>query len=445
MKLQQLYRAILFVLFTAAPFAAHAQSNPIYVPLGPAKAVLYRPDSGPAPTVGIVVMHRVANYLSHVACTEFSKRGFAVLCMNSRFDNNEVRVVWETIALDVKAGVEYLKRQPGISKVVLFGHSGGAPTMGFYQAVAENGVSFCQDPQRLTQCGNDLAGLPKADAIVFADAHPGFPMTILRGFNPSIIDENDLTKIDSSLDPFDPKNGYNPNGQSHYSPEFQARYFAAQSARMNKLIDKALAIRDRIKKGDYPYSDNDILLVPRGGNPVGGPGGAASLHVLDPSIASIMSTKEPRKLLKNDGTIVTEVIHSVAVPDPTAKQTNLSFDVGTKVYSVISFLGANAVRSTNSLDGIDHCSSNNSTVCAVRSITVPELFMAMGAANFIRDNELMLGEAKSADKDYIVIEGALHPFTPCRACEKTPGQYSNTIKNLFDYATRWINTRFAPT
>ena len=91
---------------TTLSAAAHAQSNPLYVPLGQAKAVLYRPDAGPAPRVGIVVMHRVANYLSHIACTEFSRRGFAVLCMNSRFDNNEVRVVWETIALDVKAGVE---------------------------------------------------------------------------------------------------------------------------------------------------------------------------------------------------------------------------------------------------------------------------------------------------------------------------------------------------
>src|SRR4051812_45210253 len=137
---------ILFTALMALSLPAQAQTNPVYVPLGPAKAVLYKPDNGPAPRVGIVVMHRVANYLSHVACTEFSRRGFMVLCMNSRFDNNEVRVVWETIALDVKAGVEYLKRQPGIAKIVLFGHSGGAPTMAFYQAVAENGVAFCQDP-----------------------------------------------------------------------------------------------------------------------------------------------------------------------------------------------------------------------------------------------------------------------------------------------------------
>lgn len=424
------------------PAAALAQSNPLYVPLGPAKAVLYKPDSGPAPHVGIVVMHRVANYLSHVSCTEFSRRGFAVLCMNSRFDNNEVRVVWEQIALDVKAGVEYLKRQPGITKIVLFGHSGGAPTMSFYQAVAENGVGFCQDPKRLTTCDNNLAGLPRADGIVFADAHPGFPMTILRGFNPAIIDENDPGKIDSSLDPFDPNNGYNPKGASRYSADFQKRYFEAQSARMNRIIDRALALRDKMKKGEHYYKDNDIVVIARGGNPVGGPGGVASLHVLDPSIESIMATSRPQKLIRNDGSIVTEMVRSVAVPDPGTSQTNMSFDVGTKVYSVVSFLSNNAVRSTNALDGIDHCTSNNSTVCAVQSISVPELYLAMGAANFIRDSEMTFDLARSTDKDFAVIEGALHPFTPCRACEKTPGQYSNTVKNLFDYAAKWINARF---
>jgi hypothetical protein len=42
----------------------------------------------------------------------------------------------------------------------------------------------------------------------------------------------------------------------------------------------------------------------------------------------------------------------------------------------------------------------------------------------------------------VVIEGATHSFTPCKACEKTPGQYSNTMKNLFDYTAKWINDRF---
>jgi hypothetical protein len=437
-----MFRIAVAILLSLLPLTSlHAQSNPTYIPIGQAKGVLYRPDAAASPHIGIVLIHRVANYLSHVACTEFSKRGFLVLCMNSRFDNNEVRVAFEQIALDVKAGIERLKNQPGIDKIVLFAHSGGGPTLSFYEAVAENGLSYCQDPHRLSRCDDDLANLPRADAIVYADAHPGYPMTILRGFNPAVIDESDLSKVDKTLDPFDSANGYNPQGTSHYTPEFQRRYFEAQSERMNRLIDRALDIKARMVEGNYPYRDNDLIVIPRGGNPLGGPGGVASLHVLDPSIEDIMSTSRPQKMIKNDGTEVTEIIKSVARPDPRSRETNMSFDNGTKLYSVTSFLSSMAVRSTNSLNGIDHCSSNNSTVCAAQSISIPSVFYAMGASSFVRDNELMFDKAKSSDKEYYAIEGALHRFEPCKACETIPGQYSNTTKNLFDHAAAWINKR----
>jgi hypothetical protein len=130
---------------------------------------LYKPDSGPAPHVGIVVMHREGNYLRHIACTEFSKRGFLVLCMNSRFHNNESAVDWELIPLDVAQGVNYLKNVQRMTKIVLFGNSGGGVTMSFYQAVAENGPAVCQGPSKLMQCGNNLAGLAPADGIILVD------------------------------------------------------------------------------------------------------------------------------------------------------------------------------------------------------------------------------------------------------------------------------------
>jgi len=77
--------------------------------------------------------------------------------------------------------------------------------------------------------------------------------------------------FDPALDPFDPKNGYNPNGLSHYSPDFQRRYFAAQSKRMNDLIDRSLAKLQAMKSGSYGYPDDDIIVIPRGGNPGSGP------------------------------------------------------------------------------------------------------------------------------------------------------------------------------
>src|SRR5215469_13254654 len=104
---------------------AFAQANPAYVQFTPGavKGALYKPDSGLAPHIAILLMHRTANFLSHIGAKELSKRGFLVLAMNPRSDNNEAAVKWEENALDVRSGIEFLRRQPGITKVLLFGHS----------------------------------------------------------------------------------------------------------------------------------------------------------------------------------------------------------------------------------------------------------------------------------------------------------------------------------
>ena len=425
------------------PTLTFAQSHPEYVALGGRlSAALYRPDSGPSPHVAFIIMHRTANYLHHIGCTELSRRGFMVLCMNTRFQNNEVQVRWEQTPLDVKAGVEYLRNQPGITRVVLFGHSGGGPLMSFYQALAEKGAGYCKGPNKLVQCGDELNGLPRADGIVFADAHPGNPVQGLRALNPSVVAESGKLRVIPELDPFDPKNGYSAEGKTHYSKAFQDRYYRAQAERMNERIASAIAAEARMKKGDYPFPDDDIVIVPGGGNPGAGAGGDATLAGLDPTNSELMSSAKPQKLLKNDGTISTEVVRSVAVPDTTVSRTNRAFDTGTKIFTIKSFLSANAVRATDARDGIDHCSSNNSTTCAVQSISIPIMIAAMGAYRFIRDDEVIFEKAASKDKDYVVIEGAVHGFTPCGPCERMRGQYSNTVRNLFDYIQKWTNARF---
>jgi hypothetical protein len=422
-----------------------SQSNPQFIAFqGISKGALYKPDSGPAPHVGILVMHRTANYLNHRACTELSRRGFLMLCMNTRYENNEALVDFEKLPLDVKAGVDFLRRQPGITKVVLFAHSGGGPLMSFYQAVAENGSSYCKGANKLTECGDDLTGLVPADGIVFADAHPGNAINTLRSLNAAVADENnppDAQPI-AALDMFDPNNGYNPHGPSHYSADFQARYFKAQADRMNGLIDMARDKLDRIKRGAYPYPDDDIMIIPRGGNPGAGAGADVRLFVTQPDLPAINSTSRPVKLLRNDATVSMQTVKSVFVADPTVARTNLRFRSGTKVFTLRSFLSAQAIRARDAANDIDYCSTNNSTICAVQSISVPVLFVAMGAHYFIRDNERQYDMARSEDKDLVVVEGANHGFTPCKPCESSPDQYSNTVKNLFDYAAGWINARF---
>ena len=412
---------------------ASAQTNPTYIQFSPSpvKGALYKPDSGPAPHVGIVIVHRTSNFLAAPATRELSKRGFMVLAVNPRSDNNEAIVDFEANALDIKSAVEFLRKQPGITKVLLWGHSGGGPATSFYQAVAERGTSYCNDPRKLSPCDDSLAGLPKADGLILVDAHPGISINGLRSLNPAVIDEHDSKRLDPSLDPFNPANGF-VDGAAHYSDAFKARYFKAQADRMNRLIDGAQSKLKAMRAGTAPYPDDDVMVVARFEG--------ARLMELDPTIHH--ATAKPQRLLKNDGTIVTQIVESVRRPATGYDRRNATYAGGVRVMTVRSFLSANAIRAKDSMDDIDWCSTNNSTRCAVARITTPTLITAMGAHYFIRDGEIHFDASASRDKEFIVIEGATHGFTPCTGCERVPGQYGNSFKNLFDYTAKWINARF---
>ena len=422
------------LLLLVGPSQALAQSDPVYIQFSPGsvKGALYRPDTGPDPHVAVLVIHRTANFLSLSPTRELSKRGFLVLAMNPRSDNNEASVDFERNALDIKSGIEFLRNQPGITQVILFGHSGGGAATTFYQAVAENGPSYCQGANKLVECPDDLAGLPLADGIVLMDAHPGISVNALRSYSPAVVDEDDPRRIDPDLDPFNPANGYSPDGDLSYSNEFRERYFKAQAARMNRLVDMALEKLRQMEAGEGVYPDDDIFLVRHGK--------VARLKKIDPDVHR--STLKPQKLLRNDGTVVTQVVESVRTRGRGLSEANATFQGGTRLLTVRSFLSANAIRATHAMDDIDWCSSNNSTTCAVQSISIPILITAMGGYYFIRDNEVHYDMAASKDKDFIVIEGALHGGTPCTACETTPGQYSNSLDNFFDYVAQWIDARY---
>jgi pimeloyl-ACP methyl ester carboxylesterase len=435
MKLRNVV-CMLAALFMAASFVlpspADAQSNPRFIRLASkVKGALYMPDQGPAPKIGLMVMHEDSNFLVHIACTEMSKRGYAVLCVNGRSDNNEALDTWNELVPDAALGMKYLREEMKLEKVVLFAHSGGAPLLAFYQAVAEAGPQLCKDPRRLLPCTDEIKPVPKADGIVFFDAHPGTAVNLLRSLDPSIVSEHDPTSVNPELDPFSTGNGYNPEGMSRYSDDFKRRYFKAQADRMNKLVDIAVERRKLMLAGKYKFPDDDTFVILRTN---------ARLMDLDSSIG--VTTSQPRKLIKNDGSISTEIITSVKKPNLKLKESNRTFS-DSKQLTILSFLGTRAVRATDSMDGYDMHSNSNTTELSLQHIHVPILIMAAGAHYFLRDDEKMLEGAVSNDKDYAVVEGATHGILPCKPCETTPGQYSNTVKNTFDYMKAWIDKRFA--
>jgi pimeloyl-ACP methyl ester carboxylesterase len=412
--------------------AAQAQNNPRYVQFSPSatKGALYSPDSGPVSNVAFLAIHRTSNFMNMIGNRELAMRGFLTLGMNPRSDNNEAVVNFENVALDIKQGVEYLRKQPGVTKVVLIGFSGGGPATSFYQATAEQGVSFCKGPGKLTQCSDALKDLPKADGLFLLDAHPGNTINALRSLNPAVMDEANPDKIDPALDPFNPANGFNAKGHSVYTSDFLDRYFKAQAARMNSLVDKALAMREDIAVGKSATTDDAPFIVYRN-----------RARLMDFSMSVHPGSTRPQKLIKDDGSISIEIVKSVRVPLTQNARLDRTLSNGTMFLSLTSFLSANAIRAKDSMVDVDWCSSNNSTPCAVRQISVPLLIAAMGGHYFIADNEIHYDLAASKDKDYVVVEGAVHGQTGCEACSKVTGQsYSNATKNLYDYVDKWASS-----
>ena len=241
---------------------AAAQNQPSYLQLSPTvKAVLYSPSSSSTARVAVVNMHEDGNRLSDIACTELVKRGFYVLCMNGRSDNNEALDFWNDLPIDVATGVKYLRETLKVPKVLLYGGSGGAPLMTFYQNVAQHGPSVCQGANKLIPCTKELAGLPSADGIILRDAHPGTAVNTLRSINPSLQRDDKPDQVIASLDPFNAKNGFNASGSSNYSHEFRERFFKAQAVRMNRLVDRALGKLRSIEAGKYYYNEDDAFVI----------------------------------------------------------------------------------------------------------------------------------------------------------------------------------------
>jgi hypothetical protein len=426
-KLSLLVLLILGVIIAAGDATSFAQSNPRYINLGSgAVGALYTPDSGSYSHVGIVVGHPTSNSLG--CGTAWATRGFLALCFNTRYVANETAISWETIILDVRSAVNFIKGQPGITKVVLVGASGGGPLMTTYQAVAQNGPVYCQGSNKLVECGNNVAGLPRADGLILNDSIPGYGINGLRFLDPSVLNEAHPELVNSNLDPYNLNNGFNPDGTSTYSDEFKQGYHKAQADRMKRLIDTAQKRLQRAEEGRDSYTDDDVFVV--------GKGETGPLFRLDLSIAH--STVKPQKLLKNDGSVVIQIVESVRLAAPSLGDLSDLFDGGARLLTLRSFLSVRAIRAKTAYD-FDMSSNNNSTGYHLQHISVPLLLVSSGAHYFIRDNETHYELAASADKDFVVTEGASHTGPPCVPCEQFPGQYANSAINQMNYMVNWVN------
>ena len=189
----------------------------------------------------VCLMHPRANFSRHYAVPALLEAGYAALCENSRWLNNDATLIHERVLLDVAEGLRAARER--YERVVLIGNSGGGSLYTFYlsQALAPLGARLSE-----TAAGEPLDlnrfDLPGADAMVYLAAHPGEGWFLQNAIDPSLSSEGDPLSSDPKLDLYDPANGFAPPPQSsRYTPEFLARYRAAQRARIERIDALALA------------------------------------------------------------------------------------------------------------------------------------------------------------------------------------------------------------
>jgi hypothetical protein len=401
---------------------------------------LYQPTSPTAAaSTAFVLTHEDANFIGTTPCVQLAQRGFTVLCVKSEF-SQQAAVSWDALALDVAASVKYLRATSTVKKVVLVGYSGGGAIMSYYQNVAQNGLAACQAPERLDPCSSALAGMSPADGVVLLDAIPGIAFSDLTALDASVVNEQNLRAGNEALDMFAAQNGYQPNGSSDYTPAFVNRYTAGQGSREDRLIAQAQQLETEIRRGSGQYSNDAPMPVGRDD---------ARIWEADLQLLSHTQGRYPLISPEHPNGGAPQVVDSVRVTsaDPAS---NAEWDSRKGGFSAASFLSVGALRApdlhitADSITGIDWGSSNTATVSNVTGVRSPMLIMSMTGHYWVVPSEMYYRAAtQTPDKTLVYVEGATHGLTPCGPCAQTPGEFGDTVKEIFDYLAAWATTHIA--
>lgn len=203
----------------------------------PCQGVYHRPAGSP-PRTAFIAVHYNVDFSEHYLAEHLAARGYGFLGWNTRFRGNEAYFLLDHALAEIGAGVRWLRERAGAERIVLLGNSGGGSLMAAYQSQAvEPNVAPVAGMRPVAA----IEDLPAGDLFIALAAHSGRPEVLTAWMDPSVTDEADALSVDPSLDPFDPGNG------PPYSPEFQARYRAAQRARNERITDWVLARLDALK------------------------------------------------------------------------------------------------------------------------------------------------------------------------------------------------------
>lgn len=215
----------------------------------PCQGLYYR-GVGRKPKVAVIATHYQIDFSEHYLADYLATRGIGFLGWNTRFRGFESTFLLDHALVDIGVGVRWLREVQGIETVVLLGNSGGGSLMAAYQAQA---VHHHVTPLDGMRPAAGLTDLPAADGYVASAAHPGRPDVLTAWMDASITDENDALSTDPDLDLFSEQNG------PPFSPDFIARYRAAQIARNEAITDWAEAELKRVRAAGF--SDRPFTVL----------------------------------------------------------------------------------------------------------------------------------------------------------------------------------------
>ncbi len=325
--------------------------------------------------------------------------------------------------------VEFLYGLEGVEKLVLMGQSRGAGLMSGYQRIAENGVDFYQQSDRLLPFPD--MKLRPADGLMLLDANFGFMVMHLMSMSPAIITEGNALHINSGLDPLNTNNGFAPDGKSRYSEDFRRRYLGAQRARYLRILDNARERAELLAKGQGNYFDDEPLFI------ADSMGGNHSAKLFSSDLRLLSHTREAWPLLHPDGSLSTEIVPSVRpaeVKEFMPGKTRCIFRTTVKELLWIAVeVGEDYDYGEDYLQGINFDSSVTCSAGNVKHISCPLLLMGHTAGYEYINAEWAYKNAKSEDKTIAFSEGLTHGWTV-----HEPDKYEGAFEAQLDYVGRWL-------
>ncbi|WP_019630536.1 alpha/beta hydrolase [Actinomadura atramentaria] len=209
---------------------------------------VYHRRAGTSPKIAVIATHYQIDFAEHYMAEYLAERGFGFLGWNTRFRGDENHFLLDHALVDIGVGVRWLREVAGAETVVLLGNSGGGSLMAAYQSQAVEPNVTALPGLRLAAGVDEL---PPGDAYISSAAHLGRPDVLTSWMDGSVTDESDPLATDPELDLFNPENG------PPYSPDFIARYRAAQTARNRRITVWVKAELERLAAAGYhdrPFS-----------------------------------------------------------------------------------------------------------------------------------------------------------------------------------------------